>query len=162
MAEMVGGKSGKDLILAVSLGNDLPVRPNRSSAGFRLSLVPAAVVGIFGATAAAASLMQADAEQHRLPSGLALPMAGAPGHPLRTGSSVRSIRDGLTYRNGVLAARMAMDGMRGEQKVFDGSMASSSPSFSANTDRQVVALGSSRGTEHVSLKPGHRTDCCTR
>ena len=123
LAESVGGVSGQALIAAVALGSDLACRVALAISGGLIDhpWFRAPVVGLFGATAAAAKVLGASVEQHLDALGLALPLVSCTRASLHHGgSSVRSIRDGLVYRNGVLAAELAMRGVHGDKAVFDG------------------------------------------
>lgn len=158
LAEAIGGKSGKDLILAVALGNDLTCRLSRAIKGriFEHPWFRPPVVGLFGGTAAAASILGATANQHLQALGLTLPMIGGTWASLHEpNSSVRSIRDGLAYRNAVLAARLAMKGLRGDPNVFDGRWGFFHTYYNGNYDRDYVVadLGTLYETARVSLKP---------
>jgi 2-methylcitrate dehydratase PrpD len=68
---------------------------------------------------------------------------------------VRSIRDGLAYRNGVLAAELAMQGIRGDREVFDGPYGFYHAFFRGDYDRSELleGLGRRYETERISLKP---------
>jgi 2-methylcitrate dehydratase PrpD len=68
---------------------------------------------------------------------------------------VRSIRDGLCYRSAVLAASLAMRGVRGDREVFDGPYGVFHTYFRGEYDRAAMTLelGSRYETENVSLKP---------
>jgi 2-methylcitrate dehydratase PrpD len=70
-------------------------------------------------------------------------------------SSVRSIRDGLSYRNGVLAADLAARGVRGDAGVFDGPYGFYKVFFRGEYDRDqlVDGLGTRFETARVALKP---------
>lgn len=158
VGEEIGGRSGKDLIVAVALGNDLVCRLSKSIVGriFDHPWFRAPVCGLFGATAAAAKMMGASADQHRHALGLALPLVGGTWASLHhADSSVRSVRDGLSYRNGVLAAELAMRGLRGDPEVFDGKYGFFQAFFNGDYRRGDVVddLGSFYETARVSLKP---------
>ncbi len=157
-AEARGGVHGKDLICAVALGSDLSVRLSQAILGnihdypwFR-----APVVGIFGATAAAAKIWGATKQQHLEALGLAFPQVSGTWASLQhPGSSVRSIRDGLSYRNGVLAAQLALGGIRGDREVFEGPYGFFQAYFRGNYSRAAFLdqLGSRNEAGHTSLKP---------
>jgi 2-methylcitrate dehydratase PrpD len=157
-AEAIGGVAGRELLTAVSLGNDVTVRVSMAVIG-RIHDYPwfiAPVVGLFGATAAAAKILGASAEQHLNAFGLALPQtAGTWASLHHGGSSVRSIRDGLAYRNGVLAAEMAMKGIRGDKGVFDGPYGLYRAFYRGEYRREALVgeLGERYETARVSLKP---------
>jgi len=158
IAEQIGGVSGKDLITAVALSNDLTSRVAFAITG-NLNAYPwfrAPVVGLFGATAAAAKIFGASEEQHREALGLTLPLvSGTLASLHHGGSSVRSIRDGLCYRNGVLAAELAMRGVRGDRGVFDGPYGYYQAFYRGEYDRNKLAgeLGTRYETDRVALKP---------
>jgi 2-methylcitrate dehydratase PrpD len=158
LAEQRGNVSGRDLITAIALGNDITSRVALAIGG-RLDDFPwfrAPVVGLFGATAAATKMLGGSAEQHRNALGLALPMNGGTLASLHQGgSSVRSIRDGLSYRNGVLAAELAMRGVRGDAGVFDGPYGFYRVFFGGqyHRNRLIDDLGERYETKNVSLKP---------
>ncbi len=158
VAESLGGVNGQSIITAVALANDLSSRVGLATSG-RMWDHPwfrAPVIGLFGATAAAAKVMGATAQQHVHALGLTLPQVSGTWASLHhKGSSVRSIRDGLAYRNGVLAAELAMNGIRGDGEVFDGPYGFYQAFFRGDYDRGVLldGLGQRYETERISLKP---------
>jgi 2-methylcitrate dehydratase PrpD len=158
VAEDIGGVSGKAVITAVALANDLSSRIGLGTRG-RMWDHPwfrAPVIGIFGATAAAAKIFGASAGQHLNALGLTLPQVSGTWASLHhKGSSVRSIRDGLAYRDGVLAAELAMQGIRGDAEVFEGPYGFYRAFFRGEYDRRALleGLGQRYETSRVSLKP---------
>ena len=158
VAEEAGDVSGKSVITAVALANDLSSRIGLATRG-RMWDHPwfrATVIGLFGATAAAAKIMRADASQHLEALGLTLPQISGTWASLHhKGSSVRSIRDGLCYRNGVLAAELAMNGIRGDREVFDGPYGFYQAFFRGGYAREELTdgLGVRHESARVSLKP---------
>lgn len=158
IAEATGGVSGKELVAAVALSNDLSCRIALAITG-RLTDYPwfrASIVGIFGAAAASAKILRADAERHYNALGLALPQASGSMASLNDpGSSVRAIRDGLCYRGGILAASLAARGVRGDRRAFDGPYGLFHAYFRGEYDRDVLVddLGVRYETTKVSLKP---------
>lgn len=158
LAEQIGNVSGKAVITAVALGNDLSSRVGLATGGgmWEHPWFRAPVIGIFGATAAAAKIMGASAGQHLNALGLTLPQVSGTWASLHhKGSSVRSIRDGMTYRNGVLAAELAMAGIRGDREVFDGPYGFYHAFFRGDYNRAHLldGLGKRYETERISLKP---------
>ena len=158
VAEEVGSVSGKDLIVAVALGNEVTSRVSAAVNGTAHDFpwFRAPVVGLFGAAIAAAKIMGASREQHLDALGLALPMIGGTFASLHhPGSSVRSIRDGLAYRNGVLAAAMAVRGIRGDKEVFEGPFGYYQAYFGGRYDRNelIGELGVRHEAGRISLKP---------
>ena len=152
------GASGRDLLTAVALGNDLVCRVALAIDGGLIDYpwFRAPVVGLFGATAATAKLLGASADQHREALGLTLPLISCTRASLHHGgSSVRSIRDGLIYRNGVLAAELAMRGVLGDKAVFEGPHGFYPVFFRGEYDRSKLldGLGETYEAERISLKP---------
>ena len=158
LAEERGGVTGRDIIAAVALGNDLTSRIALSITGRLNSYqwIRASIAGIFGATAASSRILGLDAEGHLNALGLALPQAAGTLASLHNpGSSVRSIRDGLCYRSGVLASSLAGLGVRGDREVFDGPYGVFHTYFRGEYDPSVMTheLGERYETINVSLKP---------
>jgi 2-methylcitrate dehydratase PrpD len=158
VAEERGSVRGADLITAVALGNDIIGRIGLATAGrmFDHPWFRATVIGLFGATAAAAKILGASAEQHLNAFGLTLPQVSGTWASLHhKGSSVRSIRDGLCYRNGVLAAEMAMLGIRGDKEVLEGPYGYYQAFFRGDYDRTPLLdrLGERYESSRISLKP---------
>ena len=171
LAEQFGGVTGKDLIAAVALANDVTSRVALAINGCLTDYVwfRAPVVGAFGATAAACRVLRATAEQHANAFGLMLPMIGGTLSSLQHGgSNVRAIRDGLAYRNAVLAAELALRGVRGDRRVMEGPFGFYNAFFRGEYDRDklIGGLGERYETANVSLKPWpairhlHRTLSC--
>ena len=169
LAEQIGGVGGKDLIAAVALANDVTSRVAINGRLTDYVWFRAPVVGVFGATAAACRILGATAEQHANAFGLMLPMIGGTLSSLQHGgSSVRAIRDGLAYRNAVLAAELAIRGVRGDRRVMEGPFGFYHAFFRGEYDRDklIGELGGRSETISVSLKPWpairhlHRTLSC--
>ena len=158
VAEERGGVSGKDLIVAVALANDLTCRLAKAITAkiFDHPWFRAPVCGLFGATAAAAKIRGATAAQHRHALGFALPLVGGTWASLHhLDSSVRSIRDGLNYHNGIIASELAMRGLRGDPEVFEGIYGFFPAYFNGQYRREEIIgkLGEHYETAFVSLKP---------
>jgi 2-methylcitrate dehydratase PrpD len=156
-AEEKGGVNGKDVMLAVALGSDITCRVSRAIVGTHgHPWYRAPVVGMFGATAASAKILGANEDQYLQAFGLALPQIGGTyASLLHHGSSVRSIRDGLAYKNGLLSAELAMRGLKGDPEVFEGKFGFYNAYYrgSYNRDRLIGGLGEEYETSNVSLKP---------
>jgi len=156
-AEERQGTTGRDLILAVALGSDLTCRVSRAIVGAHgHPWYRAPVVGMFGATAAAAKIFGATTDQFLQAFGLALPQIGGTYASLHhTGSSVRSIRDGLAYRNGLLSAELAMRGIKGDPEVFEGKYGFYNAYYKGaySRNRLLDKLGEDFEAPRVSLKP---------
>lgn len=158
VAEAEGGVSGELLTRAVVAGNDLTCRIAGAIDGglWDFPWVRAPVAGIFGATAAAGIVLGLSAERMHAALGLALPQAAGTlesvtGHR----SMVRSIRDGLAYKDAIVAARLAQAGVRGDDRVFDGPYGLYGAYFDGrySPERLTDGLGTRYEGAGVSLKP---------
>lgn len=157
-AELRGGVSGRELLTAVAVGNDLVARLALSVRGtlWDYPWVRAPVMGIFGAALSAGMVLGLDADGLTEALGLALPQAAGTLQCLRSEtSSVRSLRDGLAYKDGMLAALMAAEGLRGDSGTFDGEYGLFNAYMRGEYDRDTVvdALGERSEAVNVSLKP---------
>lgn len=158
VAEAQGGIDGKELLTAVAVGNDLTCRLGLAIEGtlWDYPWVRAPVVGIFGAAAAAARVLRLPAEQVHAALGLSLPqVAGTLESVVGVDSAVRELRDGLIYKDAVLAVRLAAEGVSGDARVFEGPYGLFGAYFRGEYDPDVITddLGQRFEGEHVSLKP---------
>lgn len=158
MAEAVGGVSGQQLITAVACGNDLVTRLGLAIEGtlWDFPWVRAPVVGIFGAALSAGMVLGLDAGQLRNALGFALPQAAGTLECLEGDvSAVRGMRDGLIYKDAILAVELAFRDLRGDQGVFDGGHGLFRAFFGGRYDRDRLLdrLGEHYEGVNVSLKP---------
>jgi len=123
MAEALEDVSGRELITAVATGSDLVCR-----LGLALNANPAefgwytpAILGAFGATAAAGRLLAGSPAQMLDAYSLTLCQATC-SMELRYSphSMVRAVRDAFAARAGVTAALLASRGVKGFDRPFDG------------------------------------------
>lgn len=157
-AESVGGIGGRELITAVAAAVDLTARLGLAIRGtlWDYSWVRPPIVGIFGAALAAGKVLNLDARRLHHALGLALPQAAGTRQCLEhEGSSVRGLRDGLIFKDGVLAAFMAAEGIRGDEGCFDGDYGLFQVYFRGEYDRERLlgGLGDRYEGVNVSLKP---------
>lgn len=158
VAEERGGVAGGDLVTAVAVGNDIACRLAAAITGslWDYPWIRAPFVGIFGAVAAAGYVGGLTAAEMRHAFGLALPqVASTLESVVGPDSDVRSIRDGLIYKDAVLAVELAAAGVRGDARVFDGPYGFYEAYHRGEYDPVVLVDGlgeTFRGTE-VSLKP---------
>jgi len=75
------------------------------------------IVGVFGATAACAKLLQLNAAQVEMAMGIASSMAG--GVVANFGTMTKPLHSGLAARNGVLAAKLAQGGFTANAKALE-------------------------------------------
>jgi 2-methylcitrate dehydratase PrpD len=124
VADARDGISGREFIVAVTVGCDLVARLSmaQGNVGQRpVAYYPPAIVGTFGATAAAARLLKLSAEQTLDAFSLALCANSASAQILFSPySDIRAIRDGFCAQTGVQAALLAAAGTKGFDKPFEG------------------------------------------
>lgn len=105
-----GGSSGDDLLRALIVGVEAACRIGRLLGGGILSsgFHPTAVIGPFGAAAAAACLLKLDEPQWQTAFGIAATTAG--GLAASVGTMCKALHAGTAAANGLLAARLARRG----------------------------------------------------
>jgi 2-methylcitrate dehydratase PrpD len=125
VADGQGGVSGKEFISAVAVGCDLVCR--LALAQGRVGELPVegfyppAIVGTFGAAAAAARLLRLDARQTVDAMSLALCVNSCSAEILFSPySDIRAIRDAFCAQAGVQAALLARRGVKGFAAPFEG------------------------------------------
>ncbi|PKB82456.1 MAG: hypothetical protein BZY88_04285 [SAR202 cluster bacterium Io17-Chloro-G9] len=118
-AESMGGVSGRDFILAVTLGLDVSCR---------LALAPAndrgwhrtATFGIFGATAAAGKLLGLDPGRLTDALGIAYSQAAGNRQCIADGALTKRFQAGQAASGAVMATMLAREGFSGAREVFAG------------------------------------------
>ncbi len=152
-----GGASGAEFLAAIILGYEVLCRIGRdfddlfTARGFRA----AALVGGFGAAAAAARLLGLSAEQTAHALGLQANFAGGLAQVWREGSGEATMQIGFGARNGIAAARAAacgataavyaLEGQGGFYKAFGGTEAAPREAL----DR----LGEAWQFDEITVKP---------
>jgi 2-methylcitrate dehydratase PrpD len=157
-AELRGGVSGQELVTAVALGVDLASRLALAIEGtlWEHPWLRSQIVGVFGAALAAGKILGLDAGGLRDALGLALPQAAGTLECLRSERSVvRGLRDGFAYKDGMLAALMAAEGMHGDEQVLEGEYGFFNAFARGAYDRGrlVGELGERWEGVNLSLKP---------
>ncbi|HTE16401.1 MAG TPA: MmgE/PrpD family protein [Burkholderiales bacterium] len=113
------------------------------------------LLGQFGAAAAAARLLNADAKTFAHAFGIAYSLASGNHQSSREGASTKHAQPGFAAHNGVNAALMAINGLDGVSEVFSGKDGLARVYLRNQFDaaRAVVDLGKSFETERLSFKP---------
>jgi 2-methylcitrate dehydratase PrpD len=119
VAEMQGGASGRDSVLAVTLGLDVACRLALAATVDR-GWHRTAAFGIFGAAAAAAKLLQLDVEQMVNAFGIAYSQAAGSRQCILDGALTKRFQAGQAASGGVLSALLAREGFTGARQVFAG------------------------------------------
>jgi 2-methylcitrate dehydratase PrpD len=158
VAEAVEGCSGRELLRAIAVGNDIACRFGLAIRGslYEYAFTRPPIIGIWGATAAAACLLRLDAEHTMWAFGHTLHQTANTLECLYApGSDVRGLRDGFSARAGVTAAYMAAAGVRGDVTAVEGRFGLFSAYFRGEYDPAQITdgLGTRFEGEQVSIKP---------
>jgi 2-methylcitrate dehydratase PrpD len=119
VAEWRGGVSGRDLVLAVTLGLDVACRLALAATVDR-GWHRTAAIGIFGATAAAGKLLELSLVQMVHAFGIAYSQAAGNRQCIVDGALTKRLQAGQAASSAVLAAVLAQEGFTGAQQVFAG------------------------------------------
>ena len=157
-ADEFGDVDGATFVRAVAIGNDIACRLGLAIDGtlWDFPWTRAPVVGMFGAVAASAVVAGLDEATTRHAFGLALPQVGSTLESVMGAESdVRSMRDGLAYKDAMLAVCLAAEGVRGDERVLDGPYGLFASFFEGRYDAKVVTrdLGDWFPGSDLSLKP---------
>ena len=118
----IDGGSGRDLITAVAAGYELETRiasdfiPTTQARGFRSS----PVYGVFGAAVATGKVLGLDPGQMANAIALAATFSGGTGEGGRTDGQEATIHESNAAVNGITAALLAKDGVRGADLGLEG------------------------------------------
>jgi 2-methylcitrate dehydratase PrpD len=119
VAEMLGGISGRDFVMAVTLGLDVACRLALAATVDR-GWHRTAAFGIFGAAAAAAKLLRLNVEQMVNAFGIAYSQAAGTRQCILDGALTKRFQAGQAASSGVLSALLAREGFTGARQVFAG------------------------------------------
>jgi 2-methylcitrate dehydratase PrpD len=119
VAEMQGGASGRDLVVAVTLGLDVAGRLALAATVDR-GWHRTAAFGIFGATAAAGKLLRLNVEQMVNAFGIAYSQAAGSRQCIIDGALTKRFQAGQAASGAVLSALLAREGFTGARHVFAG------------------------------------------
>ncbi len=152
--------SGRDVIVAIAAGYDLAGRVLAGSGGYRphneRGWHSTGTCGSFGAAAAAAKLLGADAGEFTNALGIAGTFTGGTWAFLADGALVKRFHPGKAAETGVSAALLARAGLTGPAHVLDAPWGGFYPTYApgAATPQQAVAgLGREFHILHSGIKP---------
>lgn len=118
-ADMLGGVSGRDMLLATALGLDIACRIAFACTVDR-GWHRTAMIGVFGATAAVGKLMGLSAEQLQHAFGIAYSHAAGNRQCILDGSLTKRMQAGQAASAGVFSAVLAKTGFTGAHNIFNG------------------------------------------
>jgi 2-methylcitrate dehydratase PrpD len=140
-AEHAGPVSGKDLIAAVAIGQDMFLRMRRNI-GERQDWLMTTVLGVFSATASVGRVLALDAGQIANALGIAsLGSCGTLEMRYGTGSDLGQLYAGFVAKSALLSALLARKGVTGTQSVFEGKAGVLNVYFGGKYDRQQMIAG---------------------
>ncbi|HSF30083.1 MAG TPA: MmgE/PrpD family protein [Candidatus Tectomicrobia bacterium] len=119
VAEMQGGTSGRDFVLAVTVGLDVACRLALAATVDR-GWHRTAAFGIFGATAAAGKLLRLNVAQMVDAFGIAYSQAAGTRQCIVDGALTKRLQAGQAASGAVLSAILAREGFTGAHQVFAG------------------------------------------
>ncbi len=119
ISDMVGGVSGRDLLLAVTLGLDVSCRVALASTLDR-GWHRTAAMGVFGAAAASGKLLGLNVEQMVNALGIAFSQSAGTRQCIVDGALTKRLQAGQAASSGVLAALLAREDFTGAKNVFLG------------------------------------------
>ena len=141
LAQRRGGVSGRDLITAVAVGQDIFVRL-RCNVGWRQDWNLSSVVGVFSAAAAASYVQKLPREKVAHAMGIAsMQSSGTMEVIFGIGSDLRGMYAGFTAQGAVLAALLAEKGITGITDLFEGKAGIFNVYFGGNYERDKMLAG---------------------
>lgn len=153
--------SGKDFILSVVLGYEVMCRLGKTlgpAKHYAQGFHPTATCGVFGAAAAAGSLLGLNADQMVDAFGVAGSQAAGSMEFLTDGTWTKRMHPGWAAHSGIIAALLARNGFKGPATIFEGK-AGFLNAYSHDTRPEEItdALGSVFYVTKTSIKP---YSCC--
>lgn len=141
LAERRGGVSGRELITAIALGQDLFNRL-RQHVDWRKDWFFSTIMGVFSATAAAGRILGLNSRQIANALGIAsLQSAGSTEMINATGSDLRAVYAGFPAKGAVLAALLAQKGLSGVPTLFEGRHGMLALYFGGRYERERIVDG---------------------
>ena len=141
IAERRGGVSGREMITAVAVGQDIFARLRRN-VGWRKDWNLSTVLGVFAGTAATARLLGLTPQGTGHAFGVAsMQSSGVMEVVAGTGSNLRALYAGFSAKGAVLAALLANNGVTGVDRLFEGEYGVFNTYFGGEYDRDAILEG---------------------
>jgi 2-methylcitrate dehydratase PrpD len=152
--------SGKDLLTAIALGNEISCRTGSVGSGqfHQRGFHPTGLFGAFGATFLAARLLGLDAEATARAAGICGSFASGILECWVDGTDTKFLHAGWAAQSGIAAAHLARAGATGAVEVFEGRFGFfashlQEPDRSPDFGRLVDGLGTHWESRNASFKP---------
>jgi 2-methylcitrate dehydratase PrpD len=147
----------KRLLEAIVAGYEVTMRVGNAlnpASAYARGFHPTGVAGVFGATMAAAHLLELDTETRAVALGIAGTMASGSLEYLADGAWTKRLNAGWAGHAGITAATLAASGFSGPKSVFEGRLGVlHAYSDAALPDRLLADLGNPLQVMRVSIKP---------
>ena len=141
LAELKGRVTGKDLITAIAIGQELFIRL-RLNVGWHMDWNLSTTVGVFSATAAGGRIMGLTADQIAHALGIAsMHSSGTMELIFGVGSDLRGMYAGFSSQGAVHAVQLARRGMTGIRNLFEGEAGHFKVYFRGEYDRAKMTEG---------------------
>lgn len=145
------------LMEAIVAGYEITMRVGNAlnpASAYARGFHPTGVAGVFGATMAAAHLLDLDVEQRVMALGIAGTMASGSLEYLSDGAWTKRLNPGWAGHVGITAAHLARAGFSGPRSVFEGRLGLlHAYSDAALPERLLDGLGAPLQVMRVSIKP---------
>ncbi len=154
VADLTGSVSGRDLVLAITLGLDVSCRIALASTVDR-GWHRTAAIGVFGATATVGKLLGLDGTQMRHALGIAYSQAAGNRQCILDGTLTKRLQAGQAASAGVFSALLARRDFTGAHNIFNGRfgfLELYQPN-GADPSRLTHELGTAFRGEGLSFKP---------
>jgi len=154
VCDSLGGRSGRDVLLAVALGLDVSCRIALACTLDR-GWHRTAAIGVFGATAAAGKLIGLTPEQMLAAFGIAYSHAAGNRQCILDGALTKRMQAGQAASAGVFSAVLAHTGFTGARNIFSGRFGFFELYQPDGYDASVLLrdLGGAFRSEELSYKP---------
>src|SRR5689334_14345093 len=165
------GASGADLLTAYVAGIESAIRLASVGSGpfHQLGFHPTGLIGIFGCTLAAGTLMGLSPQALVMGQGIALSMAAGSMEFLEDGAWTKRMHPGWAAQSGITAAALARQGFVGPSRAYEGRFGLFNAYIQAGIEperwgRATAGLGEIWETMAVAIKPlpaCHFTHACS-
>jgi len=169
-AAWMRGASGKDLVTAYVAGAEAITRLGAVGSGMfhQVGFHPTGLIGVFGCTLAAGTLMGLMSEALVIAQGIALSMASGSLEFLEDGAWTKRMHPGWAAQSGITAAALAHAGFVGPARAYEGRFGLFNIHLQEGIaverwDRATAGLGTTWETSAVAVKPlpaCHFTHAC--
>jgi 2-methylcitrate dehydratase PrpD len=137
-------RNGKDLIVAIALGNEVVCRVGSAFLGqmYYQCFHPTSTCGTFGAAISASKLMKLNRQQTIYSQGIAGSMVAGLMAWNSEGSFTKRLQAGHPAMSGIIAAKMAQKGFNGPSDIYEGKEAFlNAYSFNRQWDTKYITEG---------------------